>query len=65
MQIKDGYTHHSPILAKLCNATIPPPIYTSGSHASLHFHSDDSGQDYGFQMTYNVIEGIKMHVLLF
>lgn len=49
------------MLAKLCNTTsngLPPPILTSGPHASLHFHSDASGQDYGFQMTYSVIEGI-------
>lgn len=57
MQIRDGSTKHSPILAILCNATIPPPILTSGSYANLHFHSDASGQDYGFQMTYSVIEG--------
>lgn len=50
-------TNHSPMLAKLCNSTIPPPILTSGSHANLHFHSDSSSQDYGFQMTYSEIEG--------
>ncbi|KAF0762933.1 cubilin, partial [Aphis craccivora] len=61
LEIRDGFTQHSPVLAKLCNTTssgLPPPILTSGSHANLHFHSDGSGQDYGFQMTYNVIEGI-------
>ncbi|KAL5234243.1 hypothetical protein ACI65C_001653 [Semiaphis heraclei] len=61
LEIRDGFTQHSPMLAKLCNTTfngLPPPILTSGPHASLHFHSDSSGQDYGFQLTYSVIEGV-------
>uniref|UniRef100_A0A2H8TEF1 Cubilin n=1 Tax=Melanaphis sacchari TaxID=742174 RepID=A0A2H8TEF1_9HEMI len=61
LEIRDGFTQHSPMLAKLCNTTsngLPPPILTSGPHVSLHFHSDSSGQDYGFQMTYSVIEGV-------
>ncbi|XP_022177373.1 cubilin-like [Myzus persicae] len=61
LEIRDGFTQHSPMLAKLCNTTsnsLPPPILTSGPHASLHFHSDATGQDYGFQMTYSVIEGV-------
>ncbi|XP_029345463.1 cubilin isoform X3 [Acyrthosiphon pisum] len=61
LEIRDGFTQHSPILAKLCNTpkqSLPPPIITSSSHASLHFHSDSLGQEYGFQMTYSVIEGV-------
>ncbi|VVC39263.1 EGF-like, conserved site,EGF-like calcium-binding domain,CUB domain,EGF domain,EGF-like calcium- [Cinara cedri] len=58
LEIRDGFTQQGPILATLCNSVVPPPILTSGSHANLHFHSDNSNQDYGFQMSFNIIEGI-------
>ncbi|XP_029345465.1 cubilin isoform X2 [Acyrthosiphon pisum] len=61
LEIRDGFTQNNPILAKLCNTpkqSLPPPIITSSSHVSLHFHSDSLGQDYGFQMIYSVIEGV-------
>ncbi|KAH0568173.1 hypothetical protein KQX54_019308 [Cotesia glomerata] len=41
-----------------CNHTHPPPLVTSGSFATVHFHSDDHGQDLGFQLTYSSIEGM-------
>lgn len=45
-------------LGLYCNHTHPAPLVTSGSFASIHFHSDNQGQDLGFQLTYSSIEGI-------
>ncbi|XP_050435751.1 cubilin [Adelges cooleyi] len=58
LEIRDGISMNSPVIDKLCNTTVPPPILTSSSHAHLHFHTDSTGQDYGFQMTYSAIEGV-------
>ncbi|VVC39264.1 EGF-like, conserved site,EGF-like calcium-binding domain,CUB domain,EGF domain,EGF-like calcium- [Cinara cedri] len=58
LEIRDGITQQSPVLAKLCNSVLPSPILTSGSNAHLYFHSDDNNQDYGFQMAYSLVTGV-------
>lgn len=46
-------------LGKFCNTTEPPPkILTPDNVATIVFHSDGSGTDYGFQLTYSVQEGM-------
>ncbi|XP_050535178.1 cubilin [Daktulosphaira vitifoliae] len=58
LTIRDGMNKNSPIIEKLCNTSIPPPLLTSGSHAHIHFHSDSDSQDLGFQITYIALDGI-------
>jgi len=45
-------------LGLYCNHTHPPPLITPGSQATVHFHSDNEGEDAGFQIHYSMIEGI-------
>jgi len=47
-------------LGLFCNHTRPPPLITPSSEATVHFHSDDVGQDVGFQIHYSTIEGIYL-----
>lgn len=47
-------------LGHFCNHTRPPPLITPSSEATVHFHSDDVGQDVGFQIHYSTIEGIYL-----
>ncbi|TGZ53188.1 Cubilin [Temnothorax longispinosus] len=44
-------------LGLFCNHTRPPPLITPSSEATVHFHSDSSKQDAGFQIHYSTIEG--------
>lgn len=48
-------------LGLYCNHTHPPPLITPASGANVHFHSDSSGQDVGFQIHYSIVEGIYIH----
>lgn len=54
----------SNLIARFCNwtssqdNTVPPPITTSGSFASVHFHSDPGIGAKGFQLVYNQVAGI-------
>ncbi|XP_012062648.1 PREDICTED: cubilin [Atta cephalotes] len=45
-------------LELFCNHTRPSPLITPSSEAMIHFHSDGSNQDAGFQIHYSIIEGI-------
>ncbi|XP_071569184.1 cubilin isoform X2 [Temnothorax nylanderi] len=45
-------------LGLFCNHTRPPPLITPSSEATVHFHSDSSKQDAGFQIHYSTIEGL-------
>ncbi|XP_029168402.1 cubilin-like [Nylanderia fulva] len=44
-------------LGLYCNHTRPPPLITPSSEATVHFHSDATGQDSGFQIHYSTVEG--------
>ncbi|XP_015512725.2 cubilin [Neodiprion lecontei] len=57
LKITDGPSDRSHQLGLFCNHTHPPQLVTSGSEAWLHFHSDDSGQDLGFEIGFSAIEG--------
>ncbi|XP_057337332.1 cubilin-like isoform X2 [Microplitis mediator] len=58
LEITETVSDREVQLGIYCNHTHPPPLITSGSFATVHFHSDDHGQDLGFQITYSSIEGI-------
>lgn len=46
-------------IGKYCNTTVPPPqILTPDNVATIHFHSDGVDTDYGFQLTYLILEGM-------
>lgn len=44
-------------LGIFCNHSKPAPITTTGSHAIIHFHSDNSGTDQGFHLSFLSIAG--------
>ncbi|XP_044011009.1 cubilin [Aphidius gifuensis] len=58
LEINETLLDRNVQLGLYCNHTHPVPLVTSGSFASVHFHSDNKGQDLGFQLTYSSIEGI-------
>uniref|UniRef100_A0A182RN21 Cubilin n=1 Tax=Anopheles funestus TaxID=62324 RepID=A0A182RN21_ANOFN len=58
VQITDGMEDEGMLLAKYCNTTHPPPLITPSNEATVYFHSDDSGNDAGFQISYAVVEGV-------
>ncbi|XP_034938584.1 cubilin [Chelonus insularis] len=58
LEINETVSDREIQLGLYCNHTHPPPLVTSGSFATVHFHSDKYGQDLGFQLTYSSIEGI-------
>lgn len=47
------------MLEKFCNTTHPEPLISPGNELTLHFHSDESETDTGFQIHYSLIEGIQ------
>uniref|UniRef100_A0A182NM22 Cubilin n=1 Tax=Anopheles dirus TaxID=7168 RepID=A0A182NM22_9DIPT len=58
VQITDGVREEGALLAKYCNTTHPPPLITPSNEATVYFHSDESGNDAGFQISYSVVEGV-------
>ncbi|XP_053662149.1 cubilin homolog [Anopheles marshallii] len=58
VQITDGPSDDAMVLAKYCNTTHPPPLITPSNEATVYFHSDESGNDAGFQIGYAVVEGV-------
>eukprot|EP00094_Tigriopus_californicus_P007480 TCALIF_07202-PA protein Name:"Similar to CUBN Cubilin (Canis familiaris)" AED:0.20 eAED:0.21 QI:0/0.76/0.57/0.97/0.85/0.88/35/0/3998 len=63
LEVYDG-THHTPTqdsLGRFCNSTSPPPVSSSNSIATIHFHSDNSLSDDGFQISWAAVPGT--HVL--
>uniref|UniRef100_A0A182M8Q1 Cubilin n=1 Tax=Anopheles culicifacies TaxID=139723 RepID=A0A182M8Q1_9DIPT len=58
VQIIDGLLDEGMLLAKYCNTSHPPPLITPSNEATVYFHSDESGNDAGFQISYAVIEGV-------
>lgn len=58
LKIYDGLSENDPELKKYCTTLLPPPIQTSGPHALLYFHSDETLSDTGFQLGYSAIAGI-------
>lgn len=53
LELRKGTTPTSPLHAKLCGSlnNIPNQITVAGSQLHLHFHSDDSIQQRGFEVT--------------
>lgn len=58
LAIHDGHQEESQVLEKFCNTSHPEPFVSPGHELSLHFHSDATNTDTGFQIHYSVVEGI-------
>lgn len=58
-QVHNGPSVDSDVLEKFCNTTHPEPLISPGNELTLHFHSDESNSDAGFQIHYSLIEGIQ------
>lgn len=58
-QVYAGPSTYSDLLEKFCNTTHPEPLISPGNVLTLHFHSDESATDAGFQIHYSLIEGIQ------
>ncbi|XP_053675116.1 cubilin homolog [Anopheles nili] len=58
LQINDGLSDEAMMLAKYCNTSHPEPLITPSNVATVYFHSDEGGNDLGFQISYAVVEGI-------
>ncbi|XP_058123035.1 cubilin homolog [Anopheles ziemanni] len=58
VQITDGVEDEGTLLAKYCNTTHPEPLVTPSNKATVYFHSDENGNDAGFQISYSVVEGV-------
>ncbi|XP_053323004.1 cubilin [Spea bombifrons] len=52
LEIRDGLLPQDNVLGKYCTSQSPAPLQTSGPYAWVHFHSDSSMSDRGFQITY-------------
>ncbi|XP_075068011.1 cubilin [Mixophyes fleayi] len=52
LEIRDGLLSQDPVLGKYCSTQSPAPLQTSGPYAWVHFHSDSTLTDRGFQITY-------------
>ncbi|XP_001377380.2 cubilin [Monodelphis domestica] len=52
LEVRDGPLNHDPVLGKFCSTLSEPPLHTTGPFAWIHFHSDSTGSDRGFHITY-------------
>lgn len=58
VEIHSGLGVETPSLGKYCNSSSPPPLLSTSNTATIHFHSDDTSSDAGFQIAYSVVAGI-------
>ena len=49
----DGGLSTSPMMGKYCGDSIPPSLVSSSNEILIHFHSDYSETEAGFQMEYH------------
>lgn len=52
------FTSLGKVFAKYCNTSHPEPLYSPGAEVNVHFHSDETGNYPGFQITYSSVEGL-------
>jgi cubilin len=58
VEIHSGLGVETPSLGKYCNTSNPAPLLSTSHTATIHFHSDGTSSDAGFQIAYSVVEGI-------
>ena len=58
LKVYDGAIQTDPVLVKVCNTSLVPPITSSGSQVLVEFHSDAVLADIGFHLTYSSTQGI-------
>ncbi|KAM8967664.1 cubilin [Pelodytes ibericus] len=52
LEIRDGLLAQDNVLGKYCTTESPTPLHTPGPYAWVHFHSDSTMSDTGFQIMY-------------
>ncbi|KAM8953256.1 astacin-like metalloendopeptidase [Pelodytes ibericus] len=52
LTVINGATLTAPVLGTFCGSEMPPNLVSSGNVIMVHFHSDASGEDWGFQASY-------------
>ena len=62
LEIRDGSDSSANLLAKKCGNQLSPTIYSTGNTLYLHFHTDHSTRDTGFQL--RVKHAPSMHYFL-
>jgi hypothetical protein len=56
--IRNGPYPSSPLMNKYCGNSVPLPILSESNALWIEFHSDDSNEDQGFELTLeSVFEG--------
>jgi hypothetical protein len=56
--IRNGPYSFSPLINKYCGNSVPLPVLSESNALWIEFHSDDSSEDQGFEMTLeSVFEG--------
>ncbi|CAH0395162.1 unnamed protein product [Bemisia tabaci] len=57
LEIVNSFDDYGSSVGRFCGSSFPAPIYSSSSHATLHFHSDNitGPNEVGFQLTYAAI----------
>ena len=50
--IYDGVSNSYPMIGKYCGDTIPPTQISKGNELLIHFQTDVSGREKGFQIDY-------------
>ncbi|KAM8953255.1 hatching enzyme 1.2-like [Pelodytes ibericus] len=58
LTVIDGATLTAPVLGTFCGSDMPPTLVSSGNAIMVKFHSDASGEDWGFQASYQFGEGV-------
>lgn len=59
IKIYSGLSTDGDLLEKFCNTTHPEPLISPTNELTLKFHSDEDGNDAGFQIHYSLLEGIQ------
>ena len=55
LTIHDGDNENAGVLEKLCGATLPQDILSTGSNLYLQLKTDSSQESRGFSVSYNII----------
>uniref|UniRef100_A0A6A7FUH2 Cubilin n=1 Tax=Hirondellea gigas TaxID=1518452 RepID=A0A6A7FUH2_9CRUS len=58
LEVRDGLSPGSALLAEYCSSQNPAPLTTSGSEASILFHTDPSSTDTGFHISYSSVPAL-------
>nr|XP_022315066.1 CUB and peptidase domain-containing protein 2-like isoform X2 [Crassostrea virginica] len=58
LQVRDGPLANSPLLGRYCGISYPQKLTSTGTDLYLRFHSDESENEIGFNITYTIHDPI-------